>query len=136
MSATPPAASAPETPQQEQVRLALERTWLAAERTLMAWIRTALSLITFGFGLYRFLVYIRAQEPDAPPARLLGERAFGLILIGIGLVSLVLATIQHRRVIRSLKTEWGAEPYSLSLIAAALIGALGVLAFVDALVRH
>jgi uncharacterized membrane protein YidH (DUF202 family) len=37
-----------------QVRLALERTRVAYDRTMMAWIRTATSLITFGFGIYKF----------------------------------------------------------------------------------
>ncbi|HTS09353.1 MAG TPA: DUF202 domain-containing protein, partial [Candidatus Eisenbacteria bacterium] len=39
--------------------LAEERTLMGAERTLMAWIRTGLSMLSFGFTIYKFLLYVR-----------------------------------------------------------------------------
>jgi hypothetical protein len=49
-------------------------------------------------------------------------------MIGIGITALILATIGHRRSMRTLRGEYGAViPYSLSTVVAALIGILGVL---------
>ena len=42
-------------------RLAFERTYLAHERTQMAWVRTSLALITFGFGIAKFVQIGRAH---------------------------------------------------------------------------
>ncbi len=81
--------------------LAFERTRIAYERTMMAWIRTATSLITFGFSVYKFF---EIEMKTAPPiAMLLGPRGFGLALIGIGLLSLVLGTVEHARDLRALR---------------------------------
>src|SRR5262245_62649597 len=77
-------------------RMAVDRTRLAHDRTLMAWVRTATSLISFGFTIYKFFQYL--QEKDQARAdRIFGPREFALLMIGIGLTALVLATVQHRR---------------------------------------
>jgi hypothetical protein len=57
-------------------------------------------------------------------------------MIGIGITALILATIGHRRSMRTLRGEYGAViPYSLSTVVAALIGILGVLLLVAVLLR-
>ena len=76
--------------------LAVDRTRLAYERTLMAWIRTATSLITFGFTIYKFFQIELAREGPRTN-RLIGPREFALLMIVIGLVSLLMATLEHRR---------------------------------------
>jgi putative membrane protein len=106
-------------------RLALDRTRLAYERTLMAWTRTAMSLISFGFTIYKFFQYLRDGQP-AGEAGVLGPRGFALLMIGIGLCALVLATVEHRHSMRSLRLEYGPVPYSLSAVVAGLVGILGV----------
>src|SRR5678815_4129797 len=75
--------------------LAVDRTRLAHERTLMAWVRTSASLISFGFTIYKFFQYMRDQGQPVED-RTFGPRQFALFLIAIGLIALVLATIQHR----------------------------------------
>jgi putative membrane protein len=102
-------------------RLAVDRTRLAHERTLMAWVRTATSLISFGFTIYKFFQFERS---------LIGARGFALIMIGIGLVALVLSTIEHRRSMQSMRAEFGHVPVSTAAIVAALVSVLGLLAFV------
>ena len=119
----------------DQLSLALERTFLAYERTLMAWIRTATPLITFGFTLYKFFVYLHEQDPIKHPQQLLGARSFGLLMIGVGLVMLVLATWQHRQQTKYLKTYFADVPFSLSLVLAGLIGGLGVLGLIAAVLQ-
>jgi putative membrane protein len=76
-------------------RLAVDRTRLAHERTLMAWVRTATALISFGFTIYKFFQFEMTRQPPRS-APLIGPRGFALIMITIGLVSLLLSTIEHR----------------------------------------
>jgi len=116
-------------------RLALERTRLAHERTLMAWVRTATSLISFGFTLYKFFQYLHQDRP-APDAGILGPRGFALIMIGIGLTALIFATIEQRRNMQSLRTEYGAVPPSLATVVAGLIAVLGVLGLLTVLLHQ
>ena len=109
-------------------KLAVDRTRLAHERTLMAWVRTSTSLISFGFTIYKFFQYLRENQQGAVDQSLISPRGFALIMIGIGLTALILATAEHRRGMRALRTEYGhLVPYSLATIIGALIGLLGVL---------
>jgi putative membrane protein len=115
-------------------RLAAERTRLAYERTLMAWVRTATSLISFGFTIYKFFEFEMSKQPlRANP--LLGPRGFALVMITIGLVSLGLSTIDHRRNMRAMRAEFGGVPYSTSAIVATLVSGLGVVALVVVALR-
>ena len=106
--------------------LAYDRTKLAHERTLMAWVRTATSLISFGFTIYKFFDEIVPNRPHTG----FGSRPFALAMISIGLLSLLLACIQHMRSIRELNQHLAPTPYSLALPIALLIGALGVFGFI------
>jgi putative membrane protein len=123
----------------ERTSLALDRTRLAHERTLMAWIRTAVSLISFGFTIYKFFQgLLDTARLEATP-RLVGPRGFALAMIGLGLGSLVLATIQHRAEMNALATEYsqyGPLPRSTSQIVAAFVGILGILALILVILRQ
>jgi len=125
---TGPAAGIPTS-----TELAIERTRLAHERTLMAWVRTATSLISFGFTIYKFFQFLDKEAPVEGHG-LLGPRRFALIMIGIGLTALALATIEHRRQVRALR-QAGGGPYSLATVVAALIACLGLLGFVSISLR-
>ena len=110
-------------------RLAVDRTRLAHERTLMAWVRTATSLISFGFTIYKFFQFeLSAQAPG--PDNIIGPRGFALFMIAIGLVALLLSTIEHRRSMQEMRAEFGTFPLSTAAVVAALISLLGILAFV------
>jgi putative membrane protein len=115
-------------------RLALDRTRLAYERTLMAWVRTATSLISFGFTIYKFFQFLReGQAPIRDGA--IGLRTFAMMMIGIGLTALLLATKDHRQHRLQLQAEFGPQPYSLAGVVAALVGVLGVVALLSVLLR-
>jgi putative membrane protein len=108
-------------------KLAVDRTRLAHERTLMAWVRTSTSLISFGFTIYKFFQYLHENQQGPAHETLIGPRGFALLMIGIGLTALILATVEHRRSLRALRTEYGGlVPYSIATIIGALIGLLGV----------
>jgi putative membrane protein len=107
-------------------QLAFARTRAAYERTMMAWIRTATSLITFGFSIYKFFQLAAREVPERK--HLIGPRQFALMLVSIGLVSLLLATIEFRQNIRALGVEPEHNQRSLAVMVAALISILGFVA--------
>jgi putative membrane protein len=115
----------------ERTDMAVDRTVLAHERTLMAWIRTSTSLISFGFTIYKFFQYLREEKPVSH-AGMFGPREFAMMMIIIGILALLLATIDHRGHMVALRAEYGASrvPYSMSAVLAALIALLGVLGLV------
>ncbi len=109
---TPPAPTSNELAQQrttladDRTSLALDRTRLAHERTLMAWVRTAVSLISFGFTIYKFFQGMHEAERLETARHLFGPRGFALVMIGLGVGSLLLATIQHRAEMKSLTAAY------------------------------
>jgi len=114
-------------------RLAFERTYLAHERTQMAWVRTSLALITFGFGIAKFVHYLREQRLERPT---IDPAHIGTLMILIGLVTLALANIQHRRALRILRRRCPDLPPSLAWVIAALLAPLGILALILVLLRE
>jgi putative membrane protein len=114
--------------------LAFERTRIAYERTMMAWIRTATSLITFGFTIYKFFQLEGVSRPQQ--GRLIGPRGFAFLMVSTGLVSLLLATIEHRQNIRALGAEYAGKQRSLAVLLAALISILGILALFAMIFRQ
>jgi putative membrane protein len=122
-------------PMDSGTRLAVDRTRLAYERTLMAWIRTAVSMISFGFTIYKFFQFELTDRPRVPDA-VVGPRGFALILIAIGLLALLVSTIQHRHSMRAMRADYGdVVPPSLATLVAGLFAALGLLALVAVILR-
>lgn len=114
--------------------LAFARTRNSYEQTMMSWIRTATSLITFGFSIYKFF---QIEAPNHPQQnRLIGPREFSLMLVSIGLVSLLLATLEYRQDIRTLGEQYTGKRRSLAVLVAALISILGVLALLAMIFRE
>ena len=85
---------------------------MAYERTMMAWVRTGTSLITFGFTVYKFFQLDQAVKLSG--RMLIGPREFAMALILIGLLSLVLGTVEHARDLRALRAQNPQMPRSLS----------------------
>ena len=132
---TAPAPDQTKAPMDVSTRLSYERTFLAHERTLMAWVRTASSLITFGFSIYKFFEMERGLGKEFASTQLLGPRHFSMILIVIGVVALVMATIQHRRQLQILKMEYEKIPVSTAGWVAGLISVMGLLAVLAVIFR-
>ena len=102
---------------------------------MMAWVRTAASLISFGFTIYKFFQFT-LKDSQVAEGRFLGPRKFALFLIGIGLLSLLFATIQSRREMRVMRKHYEHVPYSLANVLAGLVAILGVLTFIAVLLRQ
>lgn len=120
-------------PRVDTTRLALERTRIAYERTMMAWVRTGTSLITFGFAVYKFFE-IEMKNSNIQQTYI-GPRGFGLILIGIGLLSLLLGTLEHGRDLRSLRLLYDDMPRSPSKVIATLMAVLGLFSLIAVVLR-
>jgi putative membrane protein len=60
---------------------------------------------------------------------------FGVTMILIGLIALALAWIQHRRSMKALQAEFGAMPFSIAGVIAALIAGLGAIALIGVTLR-
>ena len=116
-------------------KLAAERTRLAYERTLMAWLRTGVSMITFGFTIYKFFDEFHQTQQVYRPSGMFGARGFGFVMISIGLVMVLVATVQHVMTVRKLRAQYVDVPYSLAAVFAFLVSALGILALIDIVFR-
>jgi putative membrane protein len=133
MKSTSPPVPAKTLLAEERTSLALDRTSVARERTLMAWIRTAVSLISFGFTVYKFFQYLHEGQPGSQTSRLMGPRGFALVMIGIGVVALVLATLHHGRHMKTIYAHYERRhPLSGSQVipVAWTVSMLGAAAFV------
>ena len=112
----------------ESTLLAVDRTRLAHERTLMAWVRTATSMISFGFTIAKLV-------PERPSEGLLDTRTFAAIMIGVALVALMFAAIQHHHDIRQLRARYpDSVPTSNSMLVATLVACFGLFAFVAVMI--
>jgi len=117
-------------------RLAVDRTRLAYERTLMAWVRTATSLISFGFTIYKFFEFESGRAALSPvSSRLVSPRQFAMVMIGIGVISLALATYDHRRNMQRMAHQYGTADRSVAMTVALIVSLMGLMAFLAALVR-
>ncbi len=113
----------------ERTDLAAYRTGLAASRSLMAWVRTALSMIGFGFTIYKFLQGFGDQiRPNA-------ARNAGLFLIGLGTFSVLFGCIEYWQFGREIRRSHGQAMPKFPLVMAGLIGLLGLVLFLGALMH-
>lgn len=74
----------------------------ANERTFLAWIRTALAVMAFGFLVERFDLFLQVAaaslggHPISVRRQLFGD-LIGLLLLVLGGVMMVVATLRYRR---------------------------------------
>lgn len=114
----------------ERTDLAVDRTAMAAGRTLMAWIRTALSMISFGFTIYKFMqAAVQGSKNDGMYA--MGPRRLGLFLIALGVISVILGSVEYFHTIKRLSqmSSTTYKPLNFAFIMGILIGLLGLFLF-------
>ena len=112
------------------------RMFFAAERTLLAWTRTSITLMTFGFVVERFGLFIHMLMPqnNAPLQRGLSFW-IGLAFVLLGSITSVTAVLQYRTVLQTLKPNEIPSGYfthlgtAANLIVAILGGALSLYLF-------
>jgi len=120
------------------------RTLLGLQRTLMAAVRTSVSLIGFGFTVAQFFEKLQGNVPQS--VRVTGPdfaRNLGLLLIGVGVVSLAVFTWQYNRALAYLRSgpfeaiaATTKKPlHQPTIIVCFVVMAIGLAAFVSVLLR-
>ncbi len=107
------------------------RVFFAAERTLLAWTRTALALMAFGFAIERFALFVAMMyDPQTVAAQVGHGSSFwiGVALIALGSLAVVLAVVQYRRVLATLKPVEIPDGYMAGLASwsSLAVGAIGI----------
>lgn len=110
---------------------ALVRTAFSSEQTLMSWMRTSVSLFTFGFSISQFFNYLGEQQGGAQLSA--GPRRLGIALISLGILALLLATVEHVHRLRKLEGQGlqRLKQYLLPFGSSAVLLAIGILALLS-----
>jgi len=82
------------------------RVFFAAERTLLAWLRTGLTVMGLGFVIARFNLFLQIVSAQAPAAHIhvwnTLSVALGIAFVLAGALASLVATVQHRRFVKTL----------------------------------
>ena len=112
--------------------LAFTRTELTSDNTLLAWVRTALAMMAAGIAYDKAFLLLHDERLAAGTAWVRSANFAGILVTGISIVLLAIATVRHLRIARSLA---GARRRSIrgsatSLLAAMLVILMGCGVFV------
>jgi len=92
----------------------LEKYRIILERLQLNWLQWNVTCLLLGFGVYRFY-YSRIINGENPMGTTLNGWHIGIVMISVGVISLLAATIQHKSNVTKLKLQLEAMQYSLSL---------------------
>jgi putative membrane protein len=124
-------------PVKDATDMAVERTLMAADRSLMAWVRTGLSLISFGFTIYKFLdnqdKQLQALGKSLP--NISSPRVVGLLMIGLGIISLICGTVENLATLKSYQRQFDIKRFRYALFISGIITIIGIILFVGILFR-
>lgn len=109
------------------------RDHAANERTFLAWIRTGVTIMTLGFFIEKFDVYLArlraaASAGEAVQLPKAGIHSISVFLVVLGILIIAAGTLRFVTVTRKLETaeprSYGGMKFALSLSAA--LGCVGV----------
>jgi len=93
------------SPAKTQTHLAWLRTRMALQTTLASWVRTATSLIGFGFAIVQFLEHFGPVDGGGAPKAPHFARIIGMVLIGAGSLTTLIATWEYRIAAKYLDSD-------------------------------
>ena len=92
------------------------RVFFAAERTLLAWTLTSLALMAFGFVIERFGLFVHMfMSKEGQVLQRDTSFGVGVAFILFGAIVALLAAVQYRRVLRTLKPVEIPEGYWVNM---------------------
>jgi len=112
----------------------VEKARIASERLQLNWIKWNITCLGLGFTAYRFY-YARVANHQSPIGHYITGQEIGMFLIALGFVTLIFATIQHRKKVEQLKLLLPTIQYSLSLRLSYVILVFSVLVFLVVILR-
>jgi uncharacterized membrane protein YidH (DUF202 family) len=101
-------------------RLGLERMRIAVEKLQLARVKVTITFIALGFACYK-IFYARIEAGKQPVLDFPNGRDIAIFLIFVGLVILLLATVQHRKRLANLEIQYESMPYSLSSLVSYIV---------------
>jgi putative membrane protein len=107
------------------------RDYLAEERTFLAWIRTGITLMTFGFVLARFALFLEEIHLSRNGAAMSSDRFSlwsGTVFIAGGVAMNLFSVRRHLRVVAELNRAqyFDREPSHQAVIVALFLALVGV----------
>ena len=116
--------------------------YLANERTFLAWVRTSIAIISLGFVLARFDVWLSQLaarlEPGVQSQPAVASMPIGLAVVGLGGLLAILAAWRYQVVNREIASGIVAPAHRLVVLITVLVGALcaSVIAHTLLTIRH
>jgi putative membrane protein len=104
--------------------------FLANERTFLAWIRTSIAVVSLGFVVARFSVWLRQltlQLHEGPQVRHIGvSLPFGLAMMALGAVLAPLAAWRYHVVNKKIEEGEVTADRGLILLVTAMVAVLAI----------
>lgn len=123
---------------QDKELITLERFRIASEKMQLSWIARSITISALGFTVYRLL---EDEEAKGMSNSILSisPSEVGLIMLLIGFIGLVWATIQHTKTIEKVRRQYTVYqelPISISLIASYAIIIVTLLLAASSIYRY
>lgn len=113
-----------------RVRPDRQREHQANERTFLAWLRTSIALMSFGFVIARFGLFLNEMSlvltRKEPPHALVGSQTIGVALVTLGVVATVVSAARYERVYAQIERGDFKPERRWVWVVSAVIIALGV----------
>jgi len=99
--------------------------YLANERTFLAWVRTSIAVVSLGFVVTKFSVWLRELavrlDPAATPRRMGASLPIGVTLMGLGGVLVVLAARRYWMVNRRIVSGRVSPDHGLVILVTVMV---------------
>lgn len=123
---------------QDKELITLERFRIASEKMQLSWIARSITISALGFTVYRILEDEEAKGLSNSVLSV-SPSEVGLIMLLIGFVGLVWATMQHTKTIEKVRRQYTVYqelPRSISLIISYAIITITLLLAISSIIRY
>jgi uncharacterized membrane protein YidH (DUF202 family) len=105
-----------------------EKSRIVLERLQLSWLKWNITCIALGFTVYK-IYEARVHEGLNLKRYYVTGREMGIFLISLGFISLLSATLQHRKNIAYLKSRYENMHYSLALRVSYVVMVFSIIVF-------